>query len=126
MTMVVGLGSGSVIKHPNSRAQRQELSRIIKADVQIQSIDACQGQEYELVIVSMTRANEDRSLGHTADPRRLNVACTRPRRGLILVGHYPTLVAGDTEHVVSDLAEQCLQRGVIMNEKLETCDAPFF
>jgi AAA domain len=70
----------------------------------IDAIDRIQGQESDLVILSFCRARPVRRRGQPAelspnfglwlqDLRRLNVACTRGRRGLALVGHAPTLKA---------------------------------
>jgi len=70
--------------------------RALKFQV-IDSIDKIQGQEADLVIISFCRAylgrnGPRRNAGlWLQDLRRLNVACTRARRGLILVGHGDTL-----------------------------------
>ncbi|MFG3702806.1 DEAD/DEAH box helicase [Micromonospora sp. NPDC047620] len=58
-------------------------------------IDSIQGQQSDLVIVSFCRAKQGRpgpNYGRwLQDTRRLNVALTRARRGLIMIGHRPTL-----------------------------------
>jgi AAA domain len=61
----------------------------------VDSIDAIQGQESDLVIVSFCRTRTGR-MGEgfglwLQDVRRLNVACTRARRSLVLIGHRHTL-----------------------------------
>ncbi|KAL6755047.1 AAA domain-containing protein [Haematococcus lacustris] len=48
------------------------------------TVDGYQGQEADVVILTTVRTAG--SLGHVADPRRLNVAITRARRGLLIVG----------------------------------------
>ena len=55
------------------------------------TVDSFQGQETDLVIVSATRSNDLGDLGFLNDPRRLCVAITRARRGLIVVGDTQTL-----------------------------------
>lgn len=55
------------------------------------SIDAMQGLEAEAVVLSLVRSNERRATGFTSDPRRLNVAITRARRHLAVVGDGHTL-----------------------------------
>jgi hypothetical protein len=56
----------------------------------VDSIDRLQGQESDLIIISFCRASPRQHLW-LQDVRRLNVACTRAKRGIVLVGHKKTL-----------------------------------
>ena len=63
--------------------------------IEIESINAYQGREKDIIILSTVRSNEaqgKRSIGFLRDARRLNVALTRARCGLIIVGSEKTLV----------------------------------
>lgn len=82
------------------RAQVQYLRKLIKSERQlrplrqaitINTVDAFQGQERDMIIVSLVRANEKGEIGFLRDLRRMNVAITRARSKLILIGHSPTL-----------------------------------
>lgn len=59
--------------------------------IRIDTVDAFQGQESDFVIISATRCNGESSLGFLKEFRRLNVAITRARQGLIVVGNKSTL-----------------------------------
>lgn len=55
-----------------------------------------QGREADVVVLTAVRCNPQGAIGFVSDPRRLNVAITRPRRGLICVGSRRTLGGGSS------------------------------
>ena len=59
--------------------------------ISINTIDSFQGQERDLVYISMTRSNADSTIGFLSDVRRMNVAMTRARKKLVVVGDSATL-----------------------------------
>jgi ATP-dependent RNA/DNA helicase IGHMBP2 len=57
----------------------------------IDTVDAFQGQERDVIAISLTRSNEKGEIGFLADTRRMNVALTRARKRLMVVGDSATL-----------------------------------
>ena len=59
--------------------------------LEIDTVDGFQGREKEAVVISLVRSNRAGEIGFLADTRRMNVALTRARRKLIVVGDSATL-----------------------------------
>ena len=60
-------------------------------DVEVNSIDGFQGQEKDVIYISLVRSNNGGNIGFLGDHRRLNVAMTRAKKKLIIVGDMLTL-----------------------------------
>ena len=67
-----------------------ELQLFLKS-ISVNTIDSFQGQERDVVYISMVRSNNDGDIGFLSDIRRMNVAMTRARKKLVVVGDSATL-----------------------------------
>jgi superfamily I DNA and/or RNA helicase len=64
-----------------------------ESEIEIDSVDGFQGREKEAVIVSLVRSNREGEVGFLSDTRRMNVALTRARRKLIVIGDSATITS---------------------------------
>lgn len=79
------------------RGQRDRLTRLYESDykarfhnmsIEINTVDAFQGRETDIVFYSIVRSNDNGKLGFLKDVRRLNVAFSRARELLVVVGDH--------------------------------------
>ena len=82
------------------KAQVQYLRQLIRREpffkpfrhlISVNTVDGFQGQERDVIVISLVRANEEGQIGFLNDLRRMNVAITRARMKLIILGDVPTL-----------------------------------
>ena len=82
------------------RAQVQHLRRLISKDaffkpfrhlISVNTVDGFQGQERDIILISLVRANAEGQIGFLRDLRRMNVAITRARMKLIILGDTQTM-----------------------------------
>lgn len=66
---------------------------VLPAGLRISTIDSFQGQEQENIIVSLVRSNDEGDIGFLKDYRRMNVAITRAKEQLIVIGDSATIGA---------------------------------
>ncbi|MBL8045954.1 MAG: AAA family ATPase [Anaerolineales bacterium] len=76
---------------PYSAQARLLREQLKNTAVEIDSVDGFQGREQEAVIVSLVRSNREGEIGFLSDVRRMNVALTRARRKLIVIGDSSTI-----------------------------------
>ena len=82
------------------KAQVQLLRRLLKQDrywkpyrslITVNSVDGFQGQERDVIVISLVRSNEHGDIGFLRDLRRMNVAITRARMKLMIIGDRTTI-----------------------------------
>jgi ATP-dependent RNA/DNA helicase IGHMBP2 len=77
------------VKH--IKGQLQEDVHVKGLDLEVNTIDGFQGEEKDVIYISLTRSNNKNSIGFLSDERRINVAITRAKKALIIIGDSSTL-----------------------------------
>jgi ATP-dependent RNA/DNA helicase IGHMBP2 len=97
------------------RAQVDYLNKLVAASsimeplgklITIHTVDAFQGQERDAIVISFVRSNDKAEVGFLADIRRTNVAMTRARKKLLMVGDSATLAAHPFYEALLDYVQQ--------------------
>ena len=82
------------------------LQEILDSKIKVSTIDSFQGQESEIVILSLVRSNDTGEIGFLKDYRRMNVALTRAKSKLIVIGDSATLSLDSFYQQFLDYIEQ--------------------
>src|SRR2546428_895618 len=103
----------AVIAMYNSQVNRlvSSLKGIVPPD-DVESVDAFEGRESDAVILSLVRSNDRAAIGFLNDPNRVNVAISRAKKLLVIVGGSKTVIGGAPE-LFGPLFEQCKEEGLV-------------
>jgi DNA polymerase III delta prime subunit len=78
----------------------------------VESVDAFEGRESDAVILSLVRSNDRAAIGFLNDPNRVNVAISRAKKLLVIVGDSKTVIGGAPE-LFGPLFEHAKQEGLV-------------
>lgn len=79
------------VKYLRQRIKKSQVFKPFRHLISVNTVDGFQGQERDIIFISLVRANEEGQIGFLADLRRMNVAITRARMKLIILGDTNTL-----------------------------------
>ena len=79
------------VQYLRQMVKKQEFFKPYRRFISINTVDGFQGQERDIIMISLVRANDDGQIGFLRDLRRMNVAITRARIKLMILGDTSTL-----------------------------------
>jgi DNA replication ATP-dependent helicase Dna2 len=124
LLLSAGLSSSDLGVVTFYRSQLALLRQSLRAipNLELHTADKFQGRDKEVVIVSFVRSNQDGHLGDLLrDWRRINVAVTRARSKLVLVGSARTLASGSSE-VLRGLVDMSCEQGWMVQMPVHAAD----
>ena len=90
----------------------QHYFRRLRRQITVGTVDGFQGQERDVIVISLVRDNADGNIGFLRDLRRMNVAITRARMKLIIIGNVSTL---SRHRFYRELAEHVRRHGEMVS-----------
>lgn len=79
------------VQYLRSLIKKREFFKPYRSLVSVNTVDGFQGQERDVILISLVRSNEEGQIGFLRDLRRMNVAITRARMKLIILGNVRTM-----------------------------------
>ena len=111
---ILTMYSGQILKI------KKLMSKEFLSGIRISSVDNFQGEENDIIILSLVRSNEEGRVGFLKEPNRICVALSRAKRGLFVIGNFDMLKKeGGKEWM--NIIEDMEKRGLIGNSMLLYC-----
>ena len=79
------------VQYLRSQLKKKEYFKPFRHLITVNTVDGFQGQERDIIVISLVRSNDEGQIGFLRDLRRMNVAITRARMKLIILGDVQTM-----------------------------------
>ena len=94
------------VQYLRNKIKRSSFFRRFRSLITVNTVDGFQGQERDVIFISLVRANESGQIGFLNDLRRMNVAITRARMKLVILGNATTLTKHTFYHKLMEYIEK--------------------
>ena len=79
------------VQYLRQQLHKREFFKPFRQQISVNTVDGFQGQERDIIVISLVRSNDEGQIGFLRDLRRMNVAITRARMKLIIMGNASTM-----------------------------------
>ena len=79
------------VQYLRQQLRKREFFKPFRHLISVNTVDGFQGQERDIIVISLVRSNDEGQIGFLRDLRRMNVAITRARMKLIIMGNASTM-----------------------------------
>ena len=79
------------VQYLRQQLRKREFFKPFRQQISVNTVDGFQGQERDIIVISLVRSNDEGQIGFLRDLRRMNVAITRARMKLIIMGNASTM-----------------------------------
>ncbi len=94
------------VQYLTTKINEDENLKNYRSQIAIKTVDGFQGQERDVIYISLVRSNESGEIGFLNDIRRMNVALTRAKKKLVVIGNSTTLIHNKFYKEFLDYAEK--------------------
>lgn len=95
------------VQYLRNKIKGSSFLRPFRSVITVNTVDGFQGQERDVIFISLVRANEDGQIGFLNDLRRMNVAITRARMKLVILGEADTLTKHPFYRKLQEFINRC-------------------
>ena len=107
------------VQYLRSLIKKREFFKPYRSLISVNTVDGFQGQERDVILISLVRSNEEGQIGFLNDLRRMNVAITRARMKLIILGNVATLTRHPFYKKLWESLPHPLEKKIMSNERIQ-------
>ena len=100
------------VQYLRQQLRKREFFKPFRHLISVNTVDGFQGQERDIIVISLVRSNDEGQIGFLRDLRRMNVAITRARMKLIIMGNASTMTRHPFYHKLYEYVQSLNRDGL--------------